>query len=52
MTGDVVWLNRADAYSQGLAYVNNAGNAIIKVDDMHNVQTQQKRNSVSTKPPS
>lgn len=44
--GDVVWLNRNDAFSQGLAFVNNAGNVVMKVDDMHDVLPQQKRNSV------
>ncbi|KAK0446083.1 glycoside hydrolase family 16 protein [Desarmillaria tabescens] len=44
--GDVWWLSKADAFAQGLAYVNNAGNAIIKVDNMHNVVYGQKRNSV------
>ncbi|KAF9016159.1 hypothetical protein BDZ89DRAFT_1022929 [Hymenopellis radicata] len=44
--GDVWWLNREDAFAQGLAYVNSAGNAIIKVDNMHNVAYNQKRNSV------
>ncbi|KAG5641388.1 hypothetical protein DXG03_005355 [Asterophora parasitica] len=45
-SGDVVWLNRADAFNQGLAYVNNAGNAILKVDNFHNVAFNQKRNSI------
>lgn len=44
--GDVWWLNRNDAFSQGLAYVNNAGNAILKVDNTHNVAFNQKRASV------
>ncbi|KAF8886573.1 glycoside hydrolase family 16 protein [Infundibulicybe gibba] len=44
--GDVVWLNRADAFAQGLAYVNSAGNAVLKVDNTHDVQPLQKRNSV------
>ncbi|KAF9456885.1 glycoside hydrolase family 16 protein [Collybia nuda] len=44
--GDVIWLNKDDAFSQGLAYVNTAGNAILKVDNMHDVQYLQKRNSI------
>ncbi|THV07260.1 hypothetical protein K435DRAFT_959858 [Dendrothele bispora CBS 962.96] len=44
--GDVVWLSESDAFSQGLAYVNSAGNAILKVDNTHNVQDLQKRSSV------
>ena len=45
-TGDVWWLDREDATSQGLAYVNNAGNAIIKVDNTSNVPFNEKRNTV------
>lgn len=33
--------------SQGLAYVNGANNAIIKVDNTSNVAFNQKRNTVS-----
>ncbi|KAK0192326.1 glycoside hydrolase family 16 protein [Armillaria mellea] len=44
--GDVWWLSKADAFAQGLTYVNSAGNAIMKVDNMHNVVNGQKRNSV------
>lgn len=44
--GDVWWLSKADAFAQGLTYVNSAGNAIMKVDNMHNVVSGQKRNSV------
>lgn len=40
-----MWLDRDDAFGQGLAYVNSAGNAILKVDNMHEVQYLQKRNS-------
>lgn len=50
MIGDVVWLNKDDAFGQGLAYVNSAGNAILKVDNMHEVQYLQKRNSVGLYP--
>ncbi|RDB16079.1 putative glycosidase C21B10.07 [Hypsizygus marmoreus] len=44
--GDVVWLGKEDAFAQGLAYVNSARNVILKVDNGHNVQWNQKRNSV------
>ncbi|KAF5376167.1 hypothetical protein D9757_009320 [Collybiopsis confluens] len=44
--GDVNWLSQSDAFSQGLAYVNNAENVIIKVDNMHSVAYPNKRNSV------
>lgn len=44
--GDVVWLNINDAFGQGLAYVNTDGNAILKVDNMHKVEFNQKRNSI------
>lgn len=44
--GDVWWLGRQDAFAQGLVYVNNAGNAILKVDDVSNVALNQKRNTV------
>ncbi|KAF8067625.1 glycoside hydrolase family 16 protein [Lyophyllum atratum] len=44
--GDVVWLNIDDAFGQGLAYVNTAGNAVLKVDNTHNVEFNQKRNSI------
>jgi len=39
-------LGRQDAFAQGLVYVNNAGNAILKVDDVSNVAPNQKRNTV------
>lgn len=44
--GDVWWLNEQDAASQGLAYVNGNGNAIIRVDNYSTVPYNQKRNSV------
>lgn len=44
--GDVWWLNQQDAFSQGLAALNNAGNVILKVDNTSNVEYLQKRNSV------
>jgi hypothetical protein len=46
LSGDVVWLSEVDAFSQGLAYVNSAGNAVFKVDNQHGVIFNQKRNSV------
>ncbi|KAJ7048581.1 glycoside hydrolase family 16 protein [Mycena amicta] len=44
--GDVVWLDEPGAFTQQLAYVNSAGNVILKVDDFSNVAWNQKRNSV------
>ncbi|KAF7974858.1 hypothetical protein HWV62_11101 [Athelia sp. TMB] len=44
--GDVWWLNETQATSQGLAYINSANNAIIKVDNTSNVAFNQKRNTV------
>ncbi|ESK90838.1 glycoside hydrolase family 16 protein [Moniliophthora roreri MCA 2997] len=44
--GDVWWLNEADAFTQQLAYVNAAGNAILKVDNRSNVPFNEKRNTV------
>ncbi|KAF7969434.1 hypothetical protein HWV62_27323 [Athelia sp. TMB] len=44
--GDVWWLNETQATSQGLAYINSANNAIIKVDNSSNVAFNQKRNTV------
>jgi hypothetical protein len=48
--GDVWWLDEADAFSQGLAYVNEANRAVIKVDNTSNVSFNQKRNSVGFTP--
>ncbi|KAG5637617.1 hypothetical protein H0H81_003951 [Sphagnurus paluster] len=45
-SGDVVWLNAADALGQGLAYVNSAGRAVLKVDNQHTVPFGQKRSSI------
>ena len=42
------WLNESDARAQNLAYVNPAGNAIIKVDNTSTVPFNEKRNTVST----
>ncbi|KAI9058735.1 glycoside hydrolase family 16 protein [Trametes sanguinea] len=44
--GHVNYLNQSDATSQKLAYVNDAGHAIIKVDDFSTVIWENKRNSV------
>jgi len=44
--GDVWWLDEQDAFSQGLAAMNNAGNIILKVDNTSYVPLNQKRNSV------
>jgi len=44
--GDVWWLDETDAMSQGLAYINGANNAIIKIDNASNVVMNDKRNSV------
>ncbi|KAI0032609.1 glycoside hydrolase family 16 protein [Vararia minispora EC-137] len=44
--GDVWWQDRATAMSTGLAYVNEAGSAIMKVDNTTNVPFNDKRNSI------
>ncbi|KZV76694.1 glycoside hydrolase family 16 protein [Peniophora sp. CONT] len=44
--GDVWWLGQQDAMNQGLAYVDNNGHAIIKVDNTSNVPFNEKRNTV------
>ncbi|KAF9220750.1 glycoside hydrolase family 16 protein [Gyrodon lividus] len=44
--GNATWVSQSDATSQGLAYVNSDGHAIIKVDNTTNVQYGQTRNSV------
>jgi hypothetical protein len=44
--GDVWWLNETAAMQENLAYVNDAGNAIIKVDNTSTVAYGDKRNSV------
>ena len=49
--GDVWWLDASGASSQGLAYVNSEGNAIIKVDNTSFVPLNQKRNSVRSYQP-
>ena len=45
-TGDVTYVDQANATSSKLAYVNDAGHAIIKVDNTSVVPWNDKRNSV------
>ncbi|KAH9886712.1 concanavalin A-like lectin/glucanase domain-containing protein [Cubamyces lactineus] len=45
-SGDVNWVDQANATQDHLAYVNDAGHAIIKVDNTSNVPWNYKRNSV------
>ena len=40
------WLDREDSFNQRLAYVNNQGNAIIKIDNTSFVPFNEKRNTV------
>lgn len=44
--GDIWWLNESDAMAQHLAYISDAGNAIIKVDNTTTVAPNDKRNTV------
>ncbi|RPD78311.1 hypothetical protein L226DRAFT_481036 [Lentinus tigrinus ALCF2SS1-7] len=44
--GDVTYVDQANATSSKLAYVNDAGHAVIKVDDTSFVPYNYKRNSV------
>jgi len=44
--GDVVYVSQQEGLSQQLAFVNGAGNAIIKVDNSTQVAFPNKRNSV------
>ncbi|TFK38093.1 concanavalin A-like lectin/glucanase domain-containing protein [Crucibulum laeve] len=44
--GDVWWLNRDDAFKQQLAYINSAGNAVMKVDNTNTVVFNEKRASI------
>jgi hypothetical protein len=48
LAGDVIWVDRKNATADHLAYVNDAGNAVIKVDNTTFVPYNIKRNSVST----
>lgn len=44
--GNAIWVNESYATSQRLAYVDNQGNAIIKVDNTTNVPLGQNRSTV------
>ncbi len=44
--GDVTYVDQANATASKLAFVNDAGHAIIKVDDTSFVPYNEKRNSV------
>lgn len=44
--GNVTWVDQATAFQQQLAYINDAGNAILKVDNFTNVTVGQPRNSI------
>jgi hypothetical protein len=46
LIGDVWWLDRASAFRENLAYVNEHNRVIIKVDNVTNVPFNEKRNSV------
>jgi hypothetical protein len=45
--GDVVWVDRATAFQQNLAYVDEQNRVIMKVDNINDVPFNEKRNSVS-----
>lgn len=45
-SGDSFYLDRSAAASQKLAFVNDAGNAVIRVDNFTNVAVNDKRNSI------
>ncbi|EIW77172.1 glycoside hydrolase family 16 protein [Coniophora puteana RWD-64-598 SS2] len=44
--GNVTWVSQSVAASQDLAYVNNNGHAILKVDNTTNVPSGGRRNSI------
>ncbi|KAI0769640.1 concanavalin A-like lectin/glucanase domain-containing protein [Trametes elegans] len=44
--GDVTWVDQANATQSKLAFVNDAGHAVIKVDDTSFVPFNEKRDSV------
>ncbi|KAJ8521509.1 hypothetical protein ONZ45_g1811 [Pleurotus djamor] len=43
---NVIYLNETTAYDQRLTYVNEAGNAIVRVDNFTDVAINQTRNSI------
>jgi hypothetical protein len=47
LTGDVFFLNKEESVANKLTEVNAAGNAIIRVDNVHEVAWNDKRSSVS-----
>jgi hypothetical protein len=46
LIGDVWWLDRASAFRENLAYVNEHNRVVIKVDNVATVPFNEKRNSV------
>lgn len=46
--GDVQYLGKEKAMQDKLTYINDAGHAVIRVDNFTNVPSNEKRNSVST----
>ena len=46
LIGDVWWLDRASAFRENLAFVNEHNRVIIKVDNVTSVPFNEKRNSV------
>lgn len=44
--GDVTFLNNVDAFHNNIAFVSDAGNAIMKVDNSTHLQFNQKRDSI------
>ncbi|KAI0305128.1 hypothetical protein B0F90DRAFT_1701537 [Multifurca ochricompacta] len=44
--GDVWWLDRASAFQNNLAYINEHNRAVIKVDNVSDVPFNEKRNTV------
>ena len=46
LKGDVWWLDRASAFRENLAYVDQQNRVIMKVDNVANIPFNEKRNSV------
>jgi hypothetical protein len=46
LIGDVWWLDRASAFRENLAYVDQHNRVIIKVDNVTDIPFNEKRNSV------